>query len=159
MEETRAPCLLHAADSRGRTKTRLLLLLGAGHGGGKLQPDLGKEPERARGREVSSAMGMAACCRAAGGRRGGRHGELLCRQDMDLAKVDPRSSSAQGRKAPCCSRSPGGAGRTLDLQQRGAASGTGSLSSAMGKGRPRHGWKWSYRGEEEGGVGEMADGG
>ena len=36
MEETRAPCLLHAADSRGRTKTRLLLLLGAGHGGGKL---------------------------------------------------------------------------------------------------------------------------
>jgi hypothetical protein len=65
-----------------------------------------------------------------------------------------------GRKAPCCSRSPGGgAGRTLDLQQRGAASGTGSLSSAMGKGRPRHGWKWSCRGEEEGGVGEMADGG
>jgi hypothetical protein len=29
---------------------------------------------RARGREVSSAMGMAACCRDAGGRRGGRHG-------------------------------------------------------------------------------------
>jgi hypothetical protein len=49
----------------------LELRLGAGHGGGKLQPDLGKEPERARGREVSSAMGMAACCRAAGGRSRG----------------------------------------------------------------------------------------
>jgi hypothetical protein len=38
--------------------------------------------------------------------------------DMDLAEVGPRSYSAQGRKAPCCSCSlGGGAGRTLDLQQ------------------------------------------
>jgi hypothetical protein len=109
----------------------------------------GRKGEKQPGRELVRAW-----------ERKGRHGELLRRQDMDLAEVDPRSSSAQGRKAPCCSRFPGGgAGRTLDLQQRGAASGTGSLSSAMGKGRPHHGWKWSCRGEEEGGVGEMADGG
>uniref|UniRef100_A0A804NXD2 Uncharacterized protein n=1 Tax=Zea mays TaxID=4577 RepID=A0A804NXD2_MAIZE len=50
-------------------------------------------------------------------------------------------------------------GGRLTCNRGGAASGTGSLSSAMGKGRPRHGWKWSCHGEEEGGVGEMADGG
>jgi|UniRef100_A0A804Q783 hypothetical protein len=62
--------------------------------------------------------------------------ELLRRAtDMDLTEVGPRSSCAQGRKAPGCSRSPGGgAGRALGLQQRGAASGPYSLSSTMGKG-------------------------
>jgi hypothetical protein len=51
--------------------------------------------------------------------KGGHHGhggmELLRRiMDMDLAEVGPGSSCTLGKEAPCCSRSPGGAGRALN---------------------------------------------
>ena len=59
----------------------LKLRLGAGHGGGKLQPDLGKEPERARDEqqqgEWRSEWGRLLASSRQGGELGHGNGCLL----------------------------------------------------------------------------------
>jgi hypothetical protein len=81
----------------------------AGGGAAPPKPERGREsqafPGRGREEKKGGAMAMEKM-------------ELLCHaMDMDLAEVDPRSSCAQGRNAPCRSRSlGGGAVRVLGLQ-------------------------------------------